>query len=113
MRISEQEVVASIDEVTVRRLRRWVRQGWIVPSKASEGHRFDELDLARVRLVCQLQDELDLKEDTVPVVLSLIDQVYGLRRELKALTVAIEAQPKETREAIKEAYLSAIGSPAQ
>jgi len=41
-------------------------------------------------------------EDGVPAVLSLIDQVYGLRNELRRVGQAIEAQPDTVRKAIAE-----------
>ncbi len=36
----------------------------------------------------------------IPVVLSLLDQVYELRSRLKAMTKAIDAQPPAVRDAI-------------
>ena len=99
MRLTEHDVVDAVEEVTLRRLRQWVRNGWITPA-ASDGRRFDDIDLARIRLVCQLKDELRLNEDAVTVVLSLMDQVYGLRCELRALGAAIERQPSRVRREI-------------
>ena len=56
---------------------------------------FDEVDIARVRLVCELRDDLGLDAEAIPVVLSLVDQLYGVRRELRALARAVEQQPDE------------------
>jgi chaperone modulatory protein CbpM len=36
----------------------------------------------------------------VPLVLSLLDQVYALRRQMNALTGAIREQPEDVRRAI-------------
>ncbi len=99
MRLTERDVVDAVEEVTLRRLRQWVRNGWISPA-AADGRRFDDVDLARVRLVCQLKHELGLNEEAVSVVLSLMDQVYGLRCELRALAAAVERQPKKVRREI-------------
>ena len=100
MMLTEQDVVKVVKEVTLRRLRVWVKNGWIAPATGAEGPGFDDVDLARVRLVCQLKDELNLSEDAVAVVLSLMDQVYGLRRELRTLAAAVERQPNRVRREI-------------
>ena len=36
----------------------------------------------------------------MPLVLSLLDQIYGLRRQMNALTAALRQQPDDVREAI-------------
>jgi chaperone modulatory protein CbpM len=53
-----------------------------------------------VCLICDLRHDLAVDEDTVPVVLSLLDQVYTLRRQLGALTDAVQQQPEDVRRAI-------------
>ncbi len=100
MLVGEREVVAVVRGLTVRRLRSWVRRGWIRPAAVDREYRFDELDLARLRLLCELREEMGVGEEAVPVILSLLDQVYGLRAELRRLARAIEAEPAEVRERI-------------
>ena len=104
MSLSEREVVAHLEEITVRRLRTWVRRGWVRPERRGREHAFSELDLARIRLVCQLKDELSIDEEAIPVVLSLIDQIYGLRRELRNLARAVDAEPDAVRRRIAAAF---------
>ena len=104
MRHSEKEVVATVESVTLRRLRLWVRRGWVSPVTGKGGAQFDELDLARVRLLCELKDEMKVNDEAMPVVLSLLDQLYGLRREMKALAQAIDRQPEGVRRKVREAY---------
>lgn len=108
MRLSEQDVVEVVQEVSVRRLRLWVRKGWIAPAAGTGGPAFDHADLARVRLVCQLKDEFNLNEDAVSLVLSLMDQVYGLRSELRTLATAVEQQPDSVRRDIVQIVQDAI-----
>ncbi|MCB1550127.1 MAG: MerR family transcriptional regulator [Hyphomicrobiaceae bacterium] len=108
MRRSEHEVVAEVRQVTLRRLRLWVRRGWIAPAAGEAGPVFDDLDVARVRLVCHLRQELNLNEDAVPVVLSLMDQLYGIRHRFRTLTEVVEAQPEEVRKAVREAYRAVL-----
>lgn len=104
MKRSETQVVAEIEEITLRRLRLWVRNGWILPDQGPEEPVYDELDVARVRLVCELKDKMNLNDDALPVALSLLDQLYGMRRDFKALASAVEEQPPEVREEVLAAW---------
>lgn len=104
MMYGEQEVIARIDGLTVKQLRLWVHRGWIRPDSSQSGPVFSQLDIARVRMIGQLLQDLNVNHDTVPVVLSLMDQVYGLRRELRSLARAVEVQSPEVRARILEAH---------
>ena len=104
MSIDEQTVVARVERVTTRELRLWVRQGWVRPAESAAGPVFDELDVARVRLLCDLKKEMSLSTDTIPVVLTLIDRLNQTRRELRALTRALEAQPDDIRQLVVTAF---------
>ena len=61
---------------------------------------FHEIDVARVRLIHDLRSGMDVGEDAMPLVLSLLDQVYELRSRLKAVLRAVEAQPRDVQLAI-------------
>jgi len=100
MKLRESELVATVDTVSVTELRVWVREGWVRPADDEAGPVFDEADVARVRLVCDLRDRLEIEETTIPVILSLVDQVHGLRRELRALADAVAQQPESVRRKI-------------
>ena len=104
MRLDEKQVVATVHRVQMRELRLWVSEGWIRPATGEHGPVFDDLDVARIRLVCDLKKELSLPLDAVPVVLSLLDQVHGLRRELRDLAEAVDRQPDVTRKSIIATY---------
>lgn len=109
MRLTETEVVAQVEEVSVRRLRLWVRQGWVSPGAGKGGPFYDEIDVARIRLVCELKGQMNLNDDAVPVVLSLMDQLYGMRREFKALAQAIDQQPPAVRATLQQTYRKLLG----
>lgn len=104
MKLSEAQVIETLGTVSASELRIWVREGWIAPASGDGGPVFDETDVARIRLVCQLRDDLELNEDAVSVVLSLMDQLYGLRRELRALAQAVERQPEDVRSRVQNLY---------
>jgi chaperone modulatory protein CbpM len=95
--------------VSRHELRVWCEAGWVTPARGEAGPVFDEVDLARIRLVCQLRDDLGLDAEAIPVVLSLVDQLYGVRRELRALARAVEAQDAEIAARIRAAYRAPAG----
>ncbi len=82
-------------------LRRWIAESWVRPESGAEGYLFAEVDVARVKLICELRDDLAIDEEAMPVVLQLLDQVYALRRRLRAVAEAIELQPPEVRDALR------------
>jgi chaperone modulatory protein CbpM len=99
---SETEVVAEIRGLSVTRLRAWVAAECLVPAER-EGHlAFAEIDVARLRLLADLADDFDLDADAAAVVLSLVDQIHGLRRQLRRLGEAVAAEPPETRARIRD-----------
>jgi chaperone modulatory protein CbpM len=100
MTISRDELLVRVARITEVRLERWVGLGWVRPDGQGEEARFAEVDVARCELICDLVDDLGIDEEAMPVVLGLMDQVYGLRRELKVLTEAIESQPADVRIAV-------------
>ena len=97
---TEQDVVARVHHLTVTRLRVWVTQGYIKPA-AQTGQGFSDADLARATLICNLEDELGFAEDDVPVLLNLIDQIHGLRSELRGLVEAFDELPPDVRTTVK------------
>lgn len=101
MMLREGDVVARVERITVRRLRTWVSRGWIQPSGEGETIAFTEADVARVSLIRDLRDTLEIHEEEVPVILSLIDQIHGLRYELKSLVTVIDTLPEDVRAEIK------------
>ena len=98
--LSEGDVVARVQRLTVTRLRVWVSQGWIKPADQAD-QSFSEADLARAALICNLEDQLGFAEEDVPVLLSLIDQIHGLRCELKGLLDVLDDLPDEVRATVR------------
>jgi len=95
--IDEMELIQSLGRVQSEVLRRWIDLGWVRPRQEGGAPRFDDQDVARVRLICDLHYELKIEEDSLPVVLSLVDQLYAVRQSMHTLLSAIEAQPDEVR----------------
>ena len=98
--LTERDVVARVERLTVTRLRVWVAQGWIRPVDAAAPS-YSEADIARAALICNLEDELGFAEDDVPVLLNLIDQIHGLRAELMGLLSALDELPEDVRTTVR------------
>lgn len=94
------ELVAEVGPITEIELRRWIELSWVRPSLESEAYFFSDIDVARVRMICDIRYACDVEEDTMPLVLSLLDQLYATRRTVRQLTDAVAEQPDDIREAI-------------
>ena len=95
------EVVRLVGRVDRVELTHWVELGWVTPERRErEEPAFSDLDVARVCLICDLRRDLAVEEETVPLVLALLDQVYTLRRQMNALAGALRQQPEDVRQAL-------------
>jgi chaperone modulatory protein CbpM len=93
-------VTALFSDLSQVELVTWVERGWVLPDTEGAHLEFHEIDVARVRLIHDLRHGMDVGEDAVPLVLSLLDQVYELRSQLKAVLRVVEAQPHDVQLAI-------------
>jgi len=88
--ITLERVCAMIGGLQRSELERWIAEDWVQPDRRGDEPVFDEIDVARVRLIVDLRRDLQLDEEALPVVLSLIDQLYAARRRMRLLCRAIE-----------------------
>ena len=72
-------------------LRRWIAEGHVRTDRAADDLVFTEIDVERVRLILELRDLMQVNEEALPIVLSLLDQIYELRRRMRALGVEPDA----------------------
>jgi len=87
-------------------LDRWIDNAWVLPEREGDRLLFRDIDVARVRLIRELREELRVEEDTLPVVLSLLDQLYQTRRTMRRLRDAVAAAaPDEVRQRIAAVLL--------
>ncbi|MGE0005196.1 MAG: chaperone modulator CbpM [Parvibaculaceae bacterium] len=73
-------VTARYDETM---LREWAAAGWISIGESEVGAPLSEADEARCHLICDLKHDIGVNDEGVDVILSLIDQIHGLRRALR------------------------------
>ena len=90
---TEEQVVTAVSRLTRRRLTTYVQHEFLCPSQSEEGALFSAADLARAELICDLDEQFDLQDEALGVVLSLIDQLHGVRAELRRVMAAIEELP--------------------
>lgn len=101
-----EDVLAEIPSLGRGDLETWVREDLVLPRHDEAGTLlFTDRECARIRLVCTLYYELEIAADSLPLVLSLVDQLYETRRKLLSLTSAITAQDKD----IQAAIVAALG----
>jgi chaperone modulatory protein CbpM len=81
----------------------WIERRWVRAETGPDGYRFREVDVARVQLIFEIRRECAVDEEALELVLSLLDQLYRTRRQLRALSDVVAAQPAEVRDRILEA----------
>ena len=106
------ELLVEIGTIEETEVRSWIAEAWVHPEGGGAEFRFTETDVARVRLIRELRHDLAVEEETLPVVLSLLDQLYATRRRLRALSEAVAAEPAETRDRLLRGYRQALGPKA-
>ncbi|MEQ9608327.1 MAG: chaperone modulator CbpM [Kiloniellaceae bacterium] len=104
MAVNFEDVLVALD-IGASELHAWIEQHWVLPVEESGDFYFDEADVARVKLIAELRNDLGVNEDAIPVVLRLLDQVYSLRRALSELNEAIRELPESAQEQLR-AHLS-------
>jgi len=76
---SEFLVRMQLDEGT---LELWMVEEWLLPQRIQDDEVFNEADLARARLIRDLQHDLGVNREGIGIILNLLDQVHGLRQAL-------------------------------
>jgi chaperone modulatory protein CbpM len=91
-------LVAQMPGLDRHDLERWISNDWVRADPKDGTLIFGEIDVFRVRLIRELRDDMDINEAALPIVLSLLDQVYDLRRRMRELSGAIgETVPEDVQ----------------
>jgi chaperone modulatory protein CbpM len=109
MRRSLDQVLAEV-EISRDELEVWIQESWILPDREGEGFAFDEIDVARLRLIAELRRDLAVNDEAVPLILHLIDELHLLRNCLDALGDALEELPATHRDRLKRLIVDSLGS---
>jgi chaperone modulatory protein CbpM len=97
---SEDEVVITVARLTRVQLVRFVEADFIKPQRHTDGYVFRPIDIARLELLCDLSQDLDLDETALGIVISLIDQLNAARQDLAAVARVIDGLPADLRNRI-------------
>lgn len=96
-RYTEDEIVATVTRLTRHQLVQFIEGDLVRPERSDGGYVFRRIDIARLELLCDLSQDLDLDETALSIVISLIDQLHATRQELAAMARAIDAVPADLR----------------
>jgi chaperone modulatory protein CbpM len=105
-----EDIVATISALQRSDLEAWISEQLVVPQRESGTFLFSDMECARIRLICTLHYDLEIDAGTLPVVLSLVDQLYDTRQRLLSLTAAVAAQDQNVQAAIIAAMAPNPGS---
>lgn len=83
------DLVAQISGLRRQDLEFWIFNEWVRPDEHAGRYVFGEIDVARVRLIQELRDRMEVNDASLPVVLSLLDQLYDMRRRMRELSEAL------------------------
>ncbi|MBB4121230.1 chaperone modulator CbpM [Martelella radicis] len=98
--MTKTEVLERFGRLSAERLEICVTRSWVKPRQGERGPAFDETDLARLQLIVELTEDLEVNDEAVPVVLGLMDELNSLRRRMKALDRALNAEGEDVRAAV-------------
>jgi len=88
MKLSKQEFL-SLSGMEHDTLNAWIEEEWLIPSGSSVEPSFSDIDVARARLIRDLQLDFGVNDEGVGVILNLVDQLHGMRRTLVELRDAV------------------------
>lgn len=105
--LTEDDLIAAIPRLTRTRLVSFIAAEIVVPVGSERGPVFRGIDSARAALACDLAEDFGLDDEGLSLVLALVDQLHGVRAELRAVMGAVEAEPPEVRRRIAETLWAA------
>ena len=82
-------------------LETYIHRAWVKPAGQDSDWRFEDIDLARVYLVHHLHRDMAINEDGLDIVLDLLDQLYALRGRVELLQRGMNAQPHDSKSALR------------
>lgn len=99
-RFSEDDVVITVTRLTRSQLVRFIEGELVKPQRDADGYVYRRIDIARLELLCDLSQDLDLDETALGIVISLIDQLHAARQDLAVLAQAMDILPPELRASV-------------
>ncbi len=96
------EQVLEILEARIDRaiLEDYIARKWVRPHRKETNWYFEDIDIARLELVCHLTQDIEVNDEGMDVVLSLLDQLYTMRAHMRHLTHALTQQSPQVQSEI-------------
>lgn len=94
------DVISRVEGLSSDSLYLCIEEGWITPTLRRGTAYFAEIDIVRLELIQNMQMDLEINAEAIPVILSLIDQIHGLRHKLHSLADAVRAQSDDVQQAV-------------
>ena len=60
----------------------FIEQKWVIPAGGEELF-FDNEDVARIHLIAELRKDFGVNDESMPIILNLLDQLYRMHLELE------------------------------
>ena len=92
--------VATEIGVAVEDLTGWVERRWVLPSRQGAELAFDEVDLARIRMILDFHRDLAIDDEAMPIVLDLLDRLHAARVQLRAVLQGVAELPESGQTAV-------------
>jgi chaperone modulatory protein CbpM len=87
--ITIETVVEHLSGLTRQDIEEWISNDWVRPDGRPGQYAFRRIDVARVSLIHQLRVDMQVNDEALPIVLSLLDQLYDHRRRMRDLGKAL------------------------
>ena len=91
MMITKQEFLVRT-QIQRETLEAWIQEEWLIPGESAGELTFSDADIARAQLIRDLKNELGVNDEGVGVILSLVDQVHGLRGVLTEVLQSVRSR---------------------
>jgi len=101
---SDEQIIAEVPGLDRALLLRFVNARIVIPVErpTQPARGFLPIDVARLRLACELCESFDFDDDALEVVMGLVDRLHATRAELRALLEAVEDLPQAQRLKVAE-----------
>lgn len=99
--LTEDEVIAAVSGLTRPRLVVFIETEVVIPLRRADGAVsvlvFRQIDVARMQVLCNLAEDLELDDFALAVVVALIDKLHAASQDLLAIARAVAAEPPDVR----------------
>ena len=108
---SPAQVVLQVAQLTHSRLGAFVETEAVSPRQTAAGPRFEAADLARLTLLCELEELYGMTPEALSVLITVIDQMHAARQDRRCLMAAIAQEAVEVQMRVAAILAGAVPDP--